>query len=93
MHPFPYQQLKDLFNEYENVEDIVWCQEEPLNAGSWTFVQPRLDRTIEETSHKGKSIKYAGRNPSASVATGMKKMHVKEEEDLLDRALGVKELV
>ena len=93
MHPFPYQQLKDLFNEYSNVEDIVWCQEEPLNAGAWTFVQSRLDRTIEETDHKGKRVKYAGRNPSASVATGMKKVHIKEEDALIERALGIQELL
>lgn len=32
---------------------------------------------------------YAGRNPSASVATGLKASHMKEEMDLLDIAFRV----
>ena len=32
---------------------------------------------------------YAGRNPSASVATGLKTAHKKEEEDLLEAAFSV----
>lgn len=32
---------------------------------------------------------YAGRNPSASVATGLKGTHLKEETDLLDMAFSV----
>lgn len=32
---------------------------------------------------------YAGRNPSASVATGLKGTHIKEELDMLDMAFGV----
>lgn len=34
---------------------------------------------------------YAGRNPSASVATGLKKSHAKEEHDLLEMAFSVKQ--
>lgn len=32
---------------------------------------------------------YAGRNPSASVATGLKASHMKEEMDLLEHAFSV----
>lgn len=32
---------------------------------------------------------YAGRNPSASVATGLKANHMKEEAELLDDAFSV----
>jgi 2-oxoglutarate dehydrogenase E1 component len=34
---------------------------------------------------------YAGRNPSASVATGLKSVHKKEEEELLQMAFTVKQ--
>jgi 2-oxoglutarate dehydrogenase E1 component len=34
---------------------------------------------------------YAGRSPSASVATGLKSSHTKEEKDLLDMAFTVKQ--
>jgi 2-oxoglutarate dehydrogenase E1 component len=34
---------------------------------------------------------YAGRNPSASVATGLKQVHTKEEKDFLEMAFSVKQ--
>ena len=34
---------------------------------------------------------YAGRSPSASVATGMKSVHQKEEKDMLEMAWSVKQ--
>lgn len=77
LHPFPWAQLRDELDKYPNVKEIIWTQEEPLNAGGWSFVQPRLDTIIRNTQHhSGKYVKYAGRNPSASVATGLKASHV-----------------
>ena len=43
LNPFPWQQLKENLDSYPNAETIVWCQEEPLNAGAWAFVQPRIE--------------------------------------------------
>ena len=41
--------------------------------------------------HYRKHVMYAGRNPSASVATGLKSSHLKEEQELLDMAWKVKQ--
>lgn len=85
MHPFPYQQLRDALDSYGNVEDLVFCQEEPLNMGSYAFAQPRILTTLAETeNHKNLSLRYAGRDPSASVAAGSKSMHNEEEEKFLN---------
>jgi 2-oxoglutarate dehydrogenase E1 component len=43
----------------------VWAQEEHLNAGGWTFVQPRLQTLLKETKYAGMEVTYAGRGPSA----------------------------
>lgn len=75
---------------YPNAKTIVWCQEEPLNAGAWSFTQPRIETLLNETKyHSRKHVMYAGRNPSASVATGLKNTHTKEEMDLLEDAFNV----
>jgi 2-oxoglutarate dehydrogenase E1 component len=79
LHPFPWAQLRDSLNSFPNAEDLVWCQEEPLNMGAWSFVQPRFNTLLKETIHNGKDVRYAGRDPSASVAAGSKAMHVSEE--------------
>lgn len=54
LNPFPWQQLKENLDSYPNAETIVWCQEEPLNAGAWGFVQPRIEvRSCLTFSHVG----------------------------------------
>ncbi|KAK8078422.1 2-oxoglutarate dehydrogenase E1 component [Apiospora saccharicola] len=90
LNPFPWQQLKENLDMYPNAKTIVWCQEEPLNAGAWSFVQPRIETLLNNTQHHDrKHVMYAGRNPSASVATGLKSVHQKEEADFLEMAMTV----
>lgn len=90
LNPFPWAQLKENLDSYPNAKDIVWAQEEPLNAGAWSFVQPRIETLLNSTEHHNRRhVMYAGRNPSASVATGLKAMHVKEEQELLEEAFKV----
>jgi 2-oxoglutarate dehydrogenase E1 component len=92
LNPFPWAQLKENLDSYPNAKTIVWCQEEPLNAGGWSFVQPRLETLLNNTEHHDrKHVMYAGRNPSASVATGLKSSHLKEEQDLLKMAWSVEQ--
>ncbi len=92
LHPFPWQQLKENLDSYPNAKTIVWAQEEPLNAGAWSFTQPRIETILNETQfHDHKHVMYAGRNPGASVAAGTKSSHTKEENDLLEMAFTVKQ--
>lgn len=92
LHPFPWEHLRDKLDQYPNAKTIVWCQEEPLNAGAWSFTQPRIETLLNSTQHHDrKHVMYAGRNPSASVATGQKKVHLKEEQDLVVTAFSVKQ--
>jgi 2-oxoglutarate dehydrogenase E1 component len=92
LNPFPWQQVKENLDSYPNAETIVWCQEEPLNAGAWTFTQPRIETILNVTEHHNrKHVMYAGRNPSASVATGQKANHIKEENELLEMAFSVEQ--
>ncbi|UKZ81085.1 2-oxoglutarate dehydrogenase E1 component [Trichoderma virens FT-333] len=90
LNPFPWQQLKENLDMYPNAKTIVWAQEEPLNAGAWSFTQPRIETLLNQTQHHDrKHVMYAGRNPSASVATGLKNVHTKEEQDFLQMAFSV----
>ncbi|KAK5943968.1 2-oxoglutarate dehydrogenase E1 component [Knufia obscura] len=92
LNPFPWAQLKENLDSYPNAKTIVWCQEEPLNAGAWSFVQPRIETLLNATEHHNRRhVMYAGRDPSASVATGLKTSHVKEEQSLLKEAFTVEQ--
>lgn len=92
LNPFPWAQLKENLDSYPNAETIVWAQEEPLNAGAWSFTQPRIETLLNNTEHHyRKHVMYAGRDPSASVATGLKSSHLKEEQVFLEMAWRVKQ--
>ncbi|KAK9453832.1 thiamine diphosphate-binding protein [Dipodascopsis uninucleata] len=86
-HPFPWAQLRDALNEYPALDEIVWCQEEHLNAGAWSYMYPRLQTLLKETNnYKNHAVRYAGRAPSASVAAGNKVVHHNEEVAFLKDA-------
>ncbi|KAF2423081.1 2-oxoglutarate dehydrogenase-like protein E1 component [Tothia fuscella] len=92
LHPFPWAQLRDNLDSYPNAETIVWAQEEPLNAGAWSAMQPRIETLLNETEHHNRRhVMYAGRNPSASVATGLKNVHQREEKEFLEMAWSVRQ--
>lgn len=92
LHPFPWDALRENLDQYPNAKTIVWAQEEPLNAGAWSYTQPRIETLLNQTQHHDrKHVMYAGRHPSASVATGLKSAHVKEEKELLEMAFSVKQ--
>ncbi|KIK98580.1 hypothetical protein PAXRUDRAFT_133929 [Paxillus rubicundulus Ve08.2h10] len=86
LSPFPYDLLTPHLDTYSNA-DLLWCQEEPLNNGAWTYVGPRLRTAANRTMyHKGKYPLYAGRDPTSSVATGSKAQHKKEIEAFVEAA-------
>ena len=72
-----------------NLETVVWCQEEPKNNGSWFFVQNQIEDSLTAAGHKGMRPTYAGRDASASPATGLAKRHVEQQEKLVADALGL----
>ncbi|CAG7853537.1 2-oxoglutarate dehydrogenase, mitochondrial; AltName: Full=2-oxoglutarate dehydrogenase complex component E1; Short=OGDC-E1; AltName: Full=Alpha-ketoglutarate dehydrogenase; Flags: Precursor [Serendipita indica DSM 11827] len=86
LSPFPYDLLTPHLDKYPNA-DLMWCQEEPLNCGAWTYVGTRILTAANETEHhKGKYPYYAGRPPYSSVATGSKAQHMKEVSQLVEQA-------
>lgn len=82
-YPFPDADVSDMLEEYSNVDDIVWCQEEPKNMGGWTFVAPRIMQQLKD----GQNLRYVGRQASASPAAGQMKVHKAEQDKLINEAL------
>ena len=86
LYPWPKETLKKELIKYKNAE-VVWCQEEPANMGAWTFLDRRLEYALEEIDVKSKRPFYAGRPSAASPATGLMKIHLKEQNELIIHAL------
>ena len=88
LYPFPEKSLVSELKRFPNAE-YIWCQEEPENQGAWTFISPLITGKLNEISKKNMVLKYAGRQPSASPATGLAEQHKKEQEKLINNALGI----
>jgi 2-oxoglutarate dehydrogenase E1 component len=87
LYPWPRRGLENQLTRYPNAE-IIWCQEEPANMGSWTFVLPRLMNLFDELDHKNaRRPLYVGRPAAASPATGFARKHNEEQARLVDEAL------
>ncbi len=85
LYPFPVAPLMKELERFKQA-DMVWCQEEPKNMGSWTFVDPNLERVLERLQCKHTRARYVGRAPSASTAAGTMSLHKKELAAFLDAA-------
>ena len=88
LYPFPHDVLKEELSQYPNAE-IVWCQEEHENMGSWHFVDRRIENVLKDIKHKAGRPVYIGREPAASPATGSLKKHNAQQAKLVDEALSL----
>ncbi|MDG2123212.1 MAG: 2-oxoglutarate dehydrogenase E1 component, partial [Verrucomicrobiales bacterium] len=85
LYPLNWELLEEVVGRYpKGHKKWVWCQEEPLNMGAWTFIGPRLQQL-----NKGGRVRYAGRDRAASTAGGAKVIHVREQAALVAKAFNV----
>lgn len=82
LFPFHAALAQEILRTYPNLQDVVWVQEEPKNMGAWFFIQPLLQSIVPD----GISVRYIGRTPAASPATGSVKLHEAEQNLLLEEA-------
>jgi 2-oxoglutarate dehydrogenase E1 component len=80
LYPFHEERLRELCAPFASATDWVWCQEEPLNMGAWSYIAPRLEQAL------GRKTRPAGRCPAASPAAGSKAMHYREQKALISQA-------
>ncbi len=88
LYPFPGNPIAERVAKMPNLEEIVWAQEEPKNNGYWFFVEPLIEEALASVNSPVKRARYAGRNASASPATGLMKRHQTEQGALVADALG-----
>lgn len=82
LYPLPIDEINAAVDRYPNAS-LLWVQEEPLNQGAWPFMHLALPRHLH-----GRTLKVAGRAPSASPATGSAKRSAQELAAILESVLG-----
>ncbi len=85
LYPFPSDLVAAEMKKYSNVTDYIWCQEEPMNQGSWYASQHHIRHAIG----KSNSLEYAGRPLLAAPAVGNINIHKEQEAQLISDALGL----
>ncbi len=89
LYPFPGDPLSLRLSRMPQLEDVVWCQEEPRNNGAWFFVEPMIEDALKAAGSKVTRPRYAGRVAAASPATGLAKRHANEQAALVANALAL----
>ena len=83
LYPFPSDEYEAILRKYSNAHEIVWCQEEPQNQGSWYQIRHRLQAKLS-AKHE---LLYAGRAGAAAPATGISALHDQQQKNLVTAAL------
>ncbi len=77
LYPLPETQLSSIFKKYGNA-DVRWVQEELANMGGWIHMLYNYCGKVP--------MKLVSRPASPSPATGYKKQHEKQHEELMEAA-------
>jgi 2-oxoglutarate dehydrogenase E1 component len=85
IYPFDSERLAEISKTYPKDVEILWVQEEPRNNGVYPFIGAKLHYHWAGM----KKLTYVGRKPSASPAAGSHDQHHHEQQDIIERALGV----
>jgi len=85
LYPFPVHEYAAQIEKYAHVNEIIWCQEEPQNQGAWYQIRHRLQDPMSESQQ----LYYAGRQSAAAPASGIFKVHLQQQQALLEAALGI----
>jgi 2-oxoglutarate dehydrogenase E1 component len=83
LYPFPADEYRAALARYPNAREVVWCQEEPQNQGSWYQIRHRLQAGLAAKIE----LLYSGRAGAAAPATGIAALHEQQQKRLVTAAL------
>ncbi len=90
LYPFPKDLIQSELAKFKHLSEILWVQEEPRNQGAWFYVQSR--RNLPDCIGSHQSLKYVGRDYSASPAVGYLQLHRDQQNKLVNEALDLSDI-
>jgi len=87
LYPFPKKEVVQELEKFKHIKQITWVQEEPRNQGAWFYMQSRMN--LSSCIDVDQSLRYAGREYSASPAAGYLQLHKQQQAQLVSEALGL----
>ena len=86
LYPFPKTQMQEALSKMPVTKEFAWVQEEPQNQGAWNYVQGLLKDVLPVNS----ALECIARPKSASPAAGLFKVHQREQNELMQKAIQIK---
>lgn len=90
LYPFPEANLEAELVKYPNLQDVVWCQEEPQNQGAWYSSQHHMRNVLNVVKPElNQGFRFAGRVASAAPASGYISVHLEQQNKLVADAFNL----
>jgi 2-oxoglutarate dehydrogenase E1 component len=86
VYPFPFDDLRSIFESYPAVREVCWVQEEPENMGAWEFARPLLEQLIDGRW----PLRYIGRVRNSSPSEGSAAWHAINQRAIVEQAFDEK---
>ncbi len=88
LYPWPEAELAKAIEKYKNAKEIFFVQEEPRNMGAWMYFQGMWSGALAQFGIRFPKLglTYVGREICASPAVGSKKLHDKEQKEIILKA-------
>ena len=81
--PLPFHRLTEAIENYPNVNQYFWVQEEPANQGAWPRFGLELPELFPDTLT---GIKRISRRAMSAPSSGSSKVHAVEQQEIIDEA-------
>jgi 2-oxoglutarate dehydrogenase E1 component len=87
LYPLPVKDLVKQLKRFENVEELRWVQDEPLNQGAWPFMALNLPQRLAETE-PGRTwrLTKVTRPESSAPSVGSAAVHLQQQRALMEAA-------
>ena len=86
LYPFPVKTLAKELKRFKHSK-FYWCQEEPQNMGAWNTARNYIEWSLDYIKATNKEVKYIGRKPAASPASGYLKKHLAQQKEIIEKVL------
>ena len=85
LYPFPEEELLQELRKFPNANEIVWCQEEPINQGAWYPSRHNFMNCLGE----GQTLNIVSRKLYAAPAEGSLRLHNINQNRVIEQALDI----
>ena len=87
LYPFPVKTLAQVLKRFRKNAKFYWCQEEPQNMGAWNSARNYIEWSLNHIKASDNKVRYIGRKPAASPATGYLKKHLAQQKEIIEKVL------